>query len=230
MTVDINTYGKSVFREEPDDVKDISEITSKYITQNTPWILDIDLSFFSTTNPFVSLYKKSKIYPLLEEIFAYKKPENDTEEEIKKAAEYREEQLKELEKIFICLEENRTLSDEFLNSVYYEKIKTMKDKLDEHFPDDQIDWKHLFDAGCVCNNLQLPVHQTPREKVLEFIQHFGKLLDVFACPPTVISMARSCEYDVFVPLKDCNFIEENVVAFLKKSYTCDEPEMPYLDM
>lgn len=230
MSVDIQTLGKELFQNELDDFDTINDITQKYLTPTSRWILDVDLTFFSTINPFIGLYQKAQVYPMIEEIFAYKIPESNTSEEIKKCLKYRENQIRELEHIFMYLDEHRTMPKTEVPSERYEQVEKLKEKIEEFFEDDHIDWKHIFDAGCVSNKFQLPVHHTEREKVLEFMEEsFSKFLDGFPCPPTIITIARSCEYDCFVPLKDCNYIEQNLVKFLKQKYNIDNPEMPYLD-
>lgn len=223
--------GKEQFKGEPDDYEEFSKLTSKYGCDDTPWILDVDLSFFSTINPFISLYKKAEIYPLLEKLFAYKKPDNYTPEEVERAVEYRKRQINELEEIFKYLDEFRTLPPlDKEPSERFKMVEELKERICSNFDDDHVDWKHIFDAGCVCNKLQLPVHPTDRDGVLEMQEGcFSKMLDNCLCPPAVVTIARSCEYDVFVPLKDCNFIEQNLVKTLRKKLNIDEPEMPYLD-
>lgn len=231
MTIDVQTFGKELVDQSNDDCEKLLEISQKYLNENSKWILDIDLTFFSTINPFIGLYQKAQAYPLIEEIFAYKLPENYTPEEVKKCQEYRGKQIKELEEIFKYLDEKRELpKTDDPPSELYQKVKNLKEKIEQHFDDEHIDWKHIFDGGCVSNKFQLPVHHTERDKVLEFLNgSFSKLLNCFPCPPTIITIARSCEYDCFVPMKDCNFIEQNLVNVLEKTYKIDDPEMPYLD-
>lgn len=230
MTVDIQTVGKTLFQNQPDEFDRLTEMVEKYLNDGSRWILDIDLTFFSTINPFIGLYKKAQVYPLIEEIFAHKLAENNTPEEIKKCQDYREKQIKELEHIFMFLDENRKMPPTKEPSERYKKVEELKEKIERHFEDRHIDWKHIFDAGCVSNRFQLPVHQTEREKVLEMLDGcFSQILECFPCPPAVVTIARSCEYDCFVPMKDCNYIEQNLVQILEKRLKIDEPEMPYLD-
>lgn len=230
IPVDVQTLGKELFQNQPDEYEKITETIQKNISDSTRWILDIDLTFFSTINPFIGLYQKAQAYPMIEDLFSYELPENNTPEEIERCQKHREEKIKELEQIFKYLDENRAMPKTDNPSEFYKKVEELKTKIEEHFNDEHIDWKHIFDAGCVSNKFQMPVHHTERDKVLEFMEgSFCKFLDCFPCPPAVITIARSCEYDCFVPMKDCNFIEQSLVQFLEKKFSIVEPEMPYLD-
>lgn len=76
----------------------------KNINISQPYILDIDLDFFSTSNPFLSLYQQIALYDLLEPIFEFKLPNDDEVDTFEKANEKREQQLDELEILFKHLE------------------------------------------------------------------------------------------------------------------------------
>lgn len=74
-----------------------------------PYVLDIDLDFFSTGNPFMSLYKNIDLYDRLEPIFNFELPDTDDSEAVEKATVSRERQLDELENLFKHLEDNNNL-------------------------------------------------------------------------------------------------------------------------
>lgn len=77
---------------------------AKDISISQPYVLDIDLDFFSTGNPFLSLYQQIELYDLLEPIFECKLPKDDEVDTFEKANEKREQQLDELEVLFKHLE------------------------------------------------------------------------------------------------------------------------------
>lgn len=76
-----------------------------------PYVLDIDLDFFSTGNPFLDLYKNIGLYDRLEPIFEFKLPESDDAETVERVIKSRERQLVELENLFECLEKNNSLEN-----------------------------------------------------------------------------------------------------------------------
>lgn len=77
---------------------------AKDINISQPYILDIDLDFFSTGNPFLSLYQEIALYDLLEPVFELKLPKDNNEDTYEETNEKRAEQLDELEILFKHLE------------------------------------------------------------------------------------------------------------------------------
>lgn len=69
-----------------------------------PYVLDIDLDFFSTGNPFLNLFEKIGLYDRLETIFGSSLPSDNTEKTAQEFTELRECQLQELENLFEHLE------------------------------------------------------------------------------------------------------------------------------
>ena len=63
------------------------------------FILDIDLDFFSTQNPFKRLYS-AEIYNIIKELYVFTKPKDINDEAIAKCNTKREEQLSQLKEIF----------------------------------------------------------------------------------------------------------------------------------
>lgn len=70
-----------------------------------PYVLDIDLDFFSTGNPFLGLYENINVYDRLQPIFEFKLPDDNETETIDRVVATREQQLAELECLFQHLEQ-----------------------------------------------------------------------------------------------------------------------------
>lgn len=88
-----------------------------------PFVLDIDLDFFSTANPFLSLYSNIGLYDLLEDIFRFDIPVNNDLKSIEATVNLREEQLQDLEELFMYLEENGNFENfTGRKSIYYDKV------------------------------------------------------------------------------------------------------------
>nr|KAF7434529.1 hypothetical protein H0235_002720 [Vespula pensylvanica] len=64
-----------------DDFMSISSALRHYLPEkDTPYILDIDLDFFSTRNPFKLLYDDINLYDKLAPIYSFQRPDtNDPE-------------------------------------------------------------------------------------------------------------------------------------------------------
>lgn len=86
----------------------IKELSAR-LNISQPYVLDIDLDFFSTGNPFLSLYENIGLYDRLRPIFDFRLPDNDDRETVEKVVESRERQLLELENLFQYLEKHNSL-------------------------------------------------------------------------------------------------------------------------
>lgn len=66
---------------QKDDFTFISSILRQYLPEkDTPYILDIDLDFFSTKNPFKNLHERVNLYDKLAPLFTYKRAESNDPE------------------------------------------------------------------------------------------------------------------------------------------------------
>lgn len=83
----------------------------KNLNISQPYVLDIDLDFFSTGNPFLGLYESINVYDRLQPIFEFKLPDDNETETIDKVVASRERQLEELEHLFQHLEQYENLDE-----------------------------------------------------------------------------------------------------------------------
>ncbi|XP_049809175.1 UPF0489 protein C5orf22 homolog [Schistocerca nitens] len=61
---------------EEDDLAGLEASLRGYLPQaDAPFILDIDLDFFSTRNPFLGLYERAGLYHRLRHIYRFEKPD-----------------------------------------------------------------------------------------------------------------------------------------------------------
>jgi hypothetical protein len=66
---------------QKDDFATVSSALRQYLPErDTPYILDIDLDFFSTRNPFKDLHGRVNLYDKLAPLFIYKRAESDEPE------------------------------------------------------------------------------------------------------------------------------------------------------
>ncbi|KYM93338.1 hypothetical protein ALC53_00275 [Atta colombica] len=69
------------FYNEKDDFTAISSALRQYLPEkDTPYILDVDLDFFSTKNPFKNLHERVNLYDKLAPLFTYKRTESNDPE------------------------------------------------------------------------------------------------------------------------------------------------------
>ncbi|KAG5343978.1 CE022 protein, partial [Acromyrmex heyeri] len=69
------------FASDKDDFTAVSSALRQYLPEkDTPYILDVDLDFFSTKNPFKDLHERVNLYDKLAPLFTYKRTESNDPE------------------------------------------------------------------------------------------------------------------------------------------------------
>ncbi|XP_078049314.1 UPF0489 protein C5orf22 homolog [Augochlora pura] len=209
------------FIEEPgkkDDFGMVSAMLRQYLPErDTPYILDIDLDFFSTKNPFKSLHDQVNLYDKLAPLYAFNRPESTDPDVLKEATETRNEQLTELENLFGYLEEHRSLQGyEGEKSARYEAVQLIYRELTSVYKQSDIDWKIIHDAGCTRDDTDLPDHVTSRTDIDRLITvTFRSFLTALPNPPTIVTIARSSEDD-YCPAEDVDLIQVGVLEELRQ--------------
>lgn len=116
VTLSVHTLG--IYEEDEDEEVEESN-TAKRVVESIveglktlqEYILDVDLDFFSTMNPFKNLYEKSDLYERLKELYKLSLPAVPSESVLVELAGRREQQLARLGALFHHLEEHRSLGD-----------------------------------------------------------------------------------------------------------------------
>ncbi|EDW33513.1 GL21916 [Drosophila persimilis] len=207
------------------------------------FVLDIDLDFFSTSNPFLEIYKDADCYNQLKEIFhfvsveAVKKAATATISEYMATADKRQTQLEALKRIFWHLEEQRSLDglelpdETVISPEVYAKIVHLTEQLQDKYPDDEIDWHLIFDSGSTTDNNGLPHHISSSQELEEYFANFKRFLERLPVPPVAITMAHSAQDD-YCPQDQVAFIEERVLRLLKDVFgerLNDKAILQYMD-
>ncbi|XP_053675307.1 UPF0489 protein C5orf22 homolog [Anopheles nili] len=206
------------------------------------YILDIDLDYFSTHNPFLKIYDRVQLYDKLKDIFVSPELADDTEndlEKLQRVARDREEKLEFLESIFLYLEEvgnlkhflvdyQQEISEEYAGLL--EKVTALVRTLKKEYKEEEIDWSMIYDAGCTCDVTDLPHHESSREEIVTMVQQLEHFLEKLPCAPVVITISRSSEDD-YTPAEQVEMIQEMVLAALTKCLRVelDTPILYYKD-
>lgn len=207
------------------DVLDVLE-------KQTHFILDVDLDFFSTRNPFINICPEN--IAMLRKIFAYEVAEDpDNLSEVLRVSSLRECQLTELERLFGHLQETRNLDgfkcpnalkDKFsLIEKFVEAENSVASKKHE-----TIDWVLINDAGCTLDVIDLPHHESSTEEIDELISKFSVFLSKLPTPPTIVTISRS-SVDDYCPIEHVDLIQDKVVESLKQIYGEKISGEPILD-
>ncbi|XP_034183588.1 misexpression suppressor of ras 6 [Osmia lignaria lignaria] len=219
VTLHVMTIGG--FIDDPakrDDFTAISSALRQYLPErDTPYILDVDLDFFSTKNPFKTLYDRANLYDKLASLYAFARPDSTDPEVLKEATDARNEQLNELESLFNYLDEHRSLQGyEGEKSSRYEAVELIYRELTSVYKQSEIDWKIIHDAGCTRDDTDLPDHVTKPQDLDRLITGtFRSFLAALPAPPTIVTIARSSE-DEYCPIEDVDQIQLGVLDELRQ--------------
>ena len=184
-----------------------------------PYILDIDLDFFSTSNPFKEIYSKSNTYTHLKEIYKFQQPKNKGD--IFECVQSREKQMGELEAVFKHLQEHKTLPEEVPCGV-----RELRDCLLKNYKEEEIDWELVHDAGCTCDDTELPHHVSSEEELTVMFERFRGFVEGLKVEPVIVTVSRSTEDD-YTPSEDVEKIQEFVLECLRKRFECGEIVLDY---
>lgn len=205
-------------------------ITNLNIAQ--PYVLDIDLDFFSTGNPFLGLYESINVYDRLQPIFEFKLPDDNETETIDKVVASRERQLEELEHLFQHLEQYGNLDEyEGKKSQFYHMVAELAAAVlgEAERLNEKPDWWAVFAGGCTRDQGGLPYHISTEEEIQNLVQKALVPLLKNIPPPVLITVARSTD-DGYCPPHQVEHIQSLVLETLKEVYDTDEPALYYLNV
>lgn len=184
-------------------------------------ILDIDLDFFSTKNPFLELYT-DKQYQLLKKLYQFSKPKDSSHEAVKECVESRSKQLQELEKMFHILNKNpKAPIDRSIQR--WDILESLVKDL--QVSSDDVDYILVHDAGCTCDDTELPHHISTDAQIDSLMQHADT---IFSClpQPTIVTIARSSE-DEYCPPVQVDAIQQSLINVLTNHYPNIKTEKSY---
>lgn len=190
--------------------------TSAILNETEPYILDIDLDFFSCKNPFKELYTQEE-YNILKELYTFRGPSPDADEaELDECVYRRVHQLEDLEAAFADLLEDdgeetvtRWASNPGMASLA-QLVSSLKSR--NLCPD----YEMVHQAGLTCDSVELPHHISTDEEIdrlISAVQLFLKALP----KPTLVTMSRS-SLDEYCPVEQVDSVQSRVLAVLESLY------------
>lgn len=214
-------------------VKEIDESLNELIGDQ-PWILDVDLDYFSTLNPFIAIYPKANTYEKLKEIFHIEKNyQKDDQESIEKYVKERNLHLDFFERVFQHMAQNGNLekfelNDESLREKF-NLTKELIESLCHHYSLYDIDWFLVNDAGCTTDDdeFQLPHHEASEEEIKDSINRFEASLKSIKKNPEIITISRSSD-DGYTPTTQIELIQDLTLKALYNVYAENIAESPTL--
>ena len=190
----------------------VSELEA--ITKDKICVLDIDLDFYSTLNPFKDMYKEVKLYERLKTIYTFDKVPDDDGKRIK-AGDKRRKLLEELGSLAALFQKGS--QDKFKgNSQHFEAFSDIKKDISDQYGEaeaDKVDWLLIHDAGCTCDDTDLPHHVSDEEEIKKLVIRTEMIIKTMT-RPKMITIARS-SLDDFCPPDQVEFIQEQVIKIIK---------------
>lgn len=231
VVLKVMTLGRGI-NNELDDLKSVKmDLKESLIQEESHYILDVDLDFFSTNNPFENLYSKAGLYEKLKILYKYEPPKSINEQDIIASTQKRKQQIDFLRSMFQNLQDRKplpaTFNDENLKKTVLE-IENIKTAMLEHYKEEEIDWLLVHDAGCTCDDTELPNHISTKEEIDLMLRSFQSFLEQLPKDPTIITISRSTEDD-YTPGEDVEYIQGRVLEILMEKFVCAEPMLHYLD-
>lgn len=194
----------------------VVKIISSFLSETEPYILDIDLDFFSCKNPFKELYTEEE-YTILKELYSFKGPRpHAAEEELDECVDQRVRQLEDLEAAFADLleDDGEDTVTRWAGNPGMASLTRLVSSLKSRNPCP--DYEMVHQAGLTCDSGELPHHISSDEEIdrlISAVQLFLKALP----KPTLVTMSRS-SLDEYCPVEQVDSVQSRVLAVLENLY------------
>lgn len=231
---ELSFFVRTIIFEEKDNknthLRDIGEMLQQILQQDRTFILDIDLDFFSTRNPFETMYQNCNLYDRLKKLYKFVAPsDKDSINSIQESVDHRRRQLNELENLFNYLEKHNSLDDhpQESSSEYLEELRSIVSEIKKFYTVANIDWLLIHDIGCTCDDSGLPHHVSERNEIDRYVSVFSRLIEFLPTCPIFVTISRSSEDD-YCPPEDVDYIQSIVLNCLRKLHPNAKVEYEYL--
>jgi len=194
---------------------DIDPTLANLLTNNSRnLIVDIDLDFFSTCDPFKAMFESKEDYELYKRVYLINKVPNKFNENFQEEFKsYLKEKKINLEKIRAFLDSDQ-ISEDVINCdlVSLKKI----------FIRDSLDIEILHEYGSSLDECQLPEHVSTNEEVCFMMDQMVQFLRIYmprggSLRPGCITIARS-SLDDYCPVSQVDFIQEETLKRIREYF------------
>ncbi|XP_054761643.2 UPF0489 protein C5orf22 homolog [Lytechinus pictus] len=192
-------------------MRDYSEFSGRFI-------LDIDLDFFSTRNPFKQMYTKEQ-YNLMDELYRFATPTDESVPALKACQKKRAKQISELsaglKAAFNGDDYDASLGDRETFIKITELVKFLQSTPD--IEPECLDPEMVHMAGLTCDDHgELPHHVSSNEEIDSLITTTRELLEKLPAP-TMVTISRS-SHDDYCPAHQVDGIQNKVIKMLHSIY------------
>ncbi|ESO87912.1 hypothetical protein LOTGIDRAFT_219799 [Lottia gigantea] len=178
------------------------------------FILDIDLDFYSTKNPFKDVYSKTQ-YELLKQLYTCSPIQNISDQGVECFVKERKQQLDDIKKLLFSDAESFDSSIKQQNNKRAILVKELLEDLESTNKD--YDKNLVHEAGCTIDDSELPHHISTTQEIIQLVQITKDLLESLASRPSLITIARSSEDD-YCPPDQVDYIEESICMIMEECY------------
>ncbi|MCJ8744757.1 hypothetical protein PDJAM_G00122210 [Pangasius djambal] len=208
--------GSSSTPETPSAAEATASVVGSLLSvlkQDDPYILDIDLDFFSCKNPFKEMYTQEE-YSILQELYSFERPREDADEEtLCECVERRTRQLEDLEAVFADLLEDDSeltverLADKPGMKSLVKLVCSLKSR------NETPDYEMVHQAGLTCDYSELPHHVSSEAEIQQLMLAVRFVLQPLP-KPTLITVSRS-SLDEYCPPDQVDSIQSSVLKVLE---------------
>lgn len=213
------------------DFQDQLMTVQEQISEVDHYILDFDLDFYSTLNPFVSLYHEANLYDQLKQLYTFDPVPSNLETSAKvqlalQSGDKRTALLSKLEHIFNYLHTEESLSTyEGPGQELVPRVEAIVDSVRKHYPRETVDWTIVHDAGCTFDDSPLPHHVSTQAEIQALLRLTEQFLDKLGKQPTIVTVSRS-SLDDYCPPDQVEEIQSGLLSLLNMKYR-GVKEYPY---
>ena len=169
-------------------------------------VLDIDLDFFSTQDPFKLMFKDPADFELFKQVYFHKQPSSSHPDFDSLYKQFQAERATKLASIWSILSQDESqLEDDHLTS----QVR----KLKKAFLDNQIDMELIHDYGSCIDDRPLPHHVSDTEEIGRLMGQFDSFLEIYLTgmvKPNLVTIARS-SLDDYCPVDQVDQIQQDTV-------------------
>ncbi|XP_043188218.1 UPF0489 protein C5orf22 homolog [Amphibalanus amphitrite] len=198
--------------EDTSTAKAVAELAPRL--RDTPYILDIDLDFFSTHDPFRAMLPKADMHGRLQKLFAF-----EVSDDITAAQECRRALLTEAKAVFDHLDRVGSLEGFTGPSPETELMHGLRElaaAVGEHYTHEEVDWQLVYDAACTFDTCGLPHHVSTDQQVESSVEQVSEFLSALP-EPGCVTIARS-SLDDFCPPDQVEDIQQSMLDRLTSLY------------
>ena len=192
----------------------LSNIFSSLKTSDKRVILDVDLDFFSTNDPFKLMFAESAEFDLFKSIYALKMNFDvscvDFDSKYQQFITEKQLRNEKILKILTKLVDSKTDVETNESSIDFSKLKQFAHVIKRH----NIDLEIIHGYGCGLDYIGLPHNVSSNIEIEEIAKNFALFLEKyfsFCLQPSLVTIARS-SLDNYCPVDQVEFIQEAVLG------------------